>query len=257
MVTDNWPVEFLYISHRLTRKIVQQHEVAERQPNFAVSIPTPLGSISGSRRLPDYNNPYDLARRATSAVVNMTGTLDAAVAGEYLRTTLDFACCEFPVLDGLFDVAALFADQTTPNHGRVFVALFGSIRNYIGYQPTEDATSGWTPSDVRGIYGLLAESLEERDRKPMREEVEADLALPSEWRFHIARTLSNHISARFQREHLEVLAKKHHHEAGVEIGGVLYDNAFLGAAVWAATLPRRIPRLHRRRWIHGRAGRGR
>jgi len=73
MGTDNWPVEFLYISHRLTREIVQQHEGAGRRADFAVSIPTPLGNISGARQLPDYNNPYDLARRATSAVVHLTG----------------------------------------------------------------------------------------------------------------------------------------------------------------------------------------
>src|SRR5688500_10655454 len=175
------------------------------------------------------------------------------MTGEYLRTTLDFACCEFPVLDGLFDVAALFADQTTAEHGRVFVALFGSIRNYIGYQPKEDATSGWTPSTVHGIYNLLAKSLEKGDRRPMPQELEADLALPAEWRFRLAHTVSSHLSTRFQHERLEVLAKKHHHAAGLEIEGVLYDNAFLGAAVWAATPPRHVSRLRRRRRGHGRA----
>ena len=52
------------------------------------------------------------------------------------------------------EIAAMKAEVSDPEAGKVLVALFGSASNYRGRKPTNDGMAE-IPSDVDGLYGIL------------------------------------------------------------------------------------------------------
>jgi len=83
VTTDNDTVHYKYISSRLTREIVEQHEAARPRWRRTASFRVGFASLGLEGLAPDYRNRYDLARRATNAVKDNTGNFNSP--GPYLR----------------------------------------------------------------------------------------------------------------------------------------------------------------------------
>jgi hypothetical protein len=237
MGTDNSPEEFQYISNRLVREIVQQHEAAKPHRAVSATVNVKVVGVQFGSRPPDYDNPFDLARRATEAVRDNTGTLQSA--GEYIRAELDLTPTHFPVLEGWRDIisgaiAAFFADETTDECGRMFIGLFGSITNFIGRRP-EESRPGWTPSSARGLYEILDSVLEAADPPLAYGYVRDDADADDKARAESAMMMCHHIAKRFPQERLAFLAKVHRYLH--DIDGDRYDTVFIGAPIWVATPP--------------------
>lgn len=165
MPTDNWPVDFRYVSKRLVTEIVQQHEAAQSKRRFTLALTLRLFSLSFSKLDPDYNNTFDLCRRAAEAVKGNAGTLQ--YPGLYIRDTLELSTGYMTVLLGWKDqshveIAAMSTVCRIPELGSVFVALFGSASNYTGRRVKKHAARE-IPSDVDGLYGLLQATREAND----------------------------------------------------------------------------------------------
>jgi hypothetical protein len=262
--TDNWRVQFRYISRRLVLETVQQHEAADAALGDGVRVDLDLGPVSlqPQQRPPDYGNPADLALRATAAVRGLTGTIQQP--GEYLRTTLTFAAkaCyvglgwDDPRRDG-WPIAGFFADEDVAGM-RVFVALFGSITNLYAWQDAAPV-GGHTPSDAAGLYLILNSVLEDEDPGISQESTyqyhEHLQSSPGErlWAARLMRAGTGHA---FRPEPLDLLVQVFVCERGVnirhvegddllapadlvdargELDGDPYDLAIIGAPLWAAT----------------------
>ena len=107
-----------------------------------------------------------MARRATDDVADWTGTL--ADPGHYVRDDLELELSWFPVLMGWVggrsvEVAAAFTDAVIDDLGRVFVALFGSIHNYVGADPGADGGDRTYSGDMQGLYQILSLTGESND----------------------------------------------------------------------------------------------
>ena len=264
--TDNWPVQFRYISRRLVREKVQQHEAARGgligDIDVGVELPG-IGTIGTHLEPPDYDNPLDLARRTTAAVREMTGTIERPA--EYVRTTLTFLTKTCNVGLGWDDetrdgwpIAGLFADEDVAGL-RVFVALFGSVSNLHAWREHGTPVGHYTPSDAAGLYLILNAVLEEEDPGistaaifQYHEQIQSS---PVE-RLGAARLMRVASGRAFLEEPLEVLAQVFVCERGInirrphddsiltppeytsrpaEMDGDLYDLAIIGAPIWVAT----------------------
>ena len=163
MTTDTWPSEFRYVSRRLVAQIVQRNEAKRPRRSVSFGFNLGLATVNVTGRPPDYGKVYDLVRRATEHVSDNTGTL--AHPGLYVRSDLELDLCWFPVLLGWADgarrgeIAAIFADTTLDDTGRTFVALFGSIFNYVAMKPKPVDGVGVFPSDLAGLYQILNATL--------------------------------------------------------------------------------------------------
>jgi hypothetical protein len=186
--------------------------------------------------MPDYDNVYDLARRATKAVEDNTGTLD--YPGAYVRAELNLHCCQFRVLhgwrgSGRQEIAGFFTDEVT-KQGRIFMMLVGSISNYIGRSP-EPPGRGWFPSDLYGLYDILDNALERTDDEVTREAWVDDHDLDDAARFGVAIRVAGHMSQRFPARRLEVLAQVHHHQQSAVVRNKRFRSLVLGAPIWIVT----------------------
>jgi hypothetical protein len=238
MVTDNDPVEYLYISRRFTEAIVQQHEAA--RPSWKLVLDLKGGPLSlGIRGLhPDYINRFDLARRATAAVTSNTGTLE--VPGAYVRSVLDLQLCKVVVHIGFeypnAEVAGFFADQHVVGIGRVFVALFGSIENFTGRKRRPDYDTEKHPSDAAGLYEILNATREPRDVAVDPGHLHDDVELSTYDSFDAAHGIAyRHNEPLLPTQPLDFLAKVHEHSGRIKLDRDVYDLALLGGPVWLAT----------------------
>ena len=177
--TDTWPVHFRYISRRLVKEIVQQHEATRPRVKASFSFPLRAIGLTLIRRDPDYLNLYDLTRRATEAIDNLTGSVE--FPGTYVRAELDITPGYFTVLMGWqdrshVDIAAMMTRTHVEDVGSVLVGLFGSISNYTWRVPKSEGL-GEIPSDVAGLYEILDRTAEDGDPTldPERVEDEADV----------------------------------------------------------------------------------
>lgn len=230
-------MDFRYISKRLSREIVDQHEAA--LPRGIVSAAVNIRGVSlGLRgREPDYANRFDLARRATIAISDNTGTLENG--GEYIRAELNVVPAYFPVHAGWRrghnqEIAAFFADSSSSSSGRTFVGLFGSISNFTGRKP-EETERGWWPSDVAGLYHILDAAREQSDQRPSAEYLDEDLVSDGASGVVMAMGIFRHMAKRFPAERLEFLAKSFFHSHDIEILGASYETVLIGAPIWVAT----------------------
>jgi hypothetical protein len=185
VATNNWPTNFRYISRRLAKEIVQQHEAARSRTSRSFTIGAKYIGLAFTRLDPDYLNLFD---RATDAVTDLTGTV--AHPGEYVRAELDITPGLLTVLLGWeraanVDIAAMMTKHEDESAGRVLIALFGSASNYTSRRPRDDGLSD-TPSDVAGLYEILDRTSERRDPALHREWVEYEPRLtlrivPTRW----------------------------------------------------------------------------
>ena len=240
MTTDNQAVDYRYISRRLTRDIVQQHEAGRRRPLGLVGITLGPFAFRWRTLSPDYHNQYKVALRATDAVSDNTGSLGAP--GAYLRATMQMELDKVAVHIGFEDtasqeVAGYFADQDVPVAGRVFVALLGSIHNLVGWRAADRLLTDRCPSDVDGMYEVLAASLEPQDNTIETEFLERERDEPDErWSIEAAHRLAFRDGSRLKNlRSLEFLARVHVCVQDVEVCGDRYQWAVLGAPIWVAT----------------------
>ena len=194
MGTDNWPVDFVYISRRLTTEIVQQDEAARSRWQWSWNVWFKIIGLTVTKRQLDYVNRFDLAKRATEAVTDRTGTFD--FGGEYVSGELDLHVCAGPVFMGWEDtisakIAILVADQVKDGE-RLFLALFGSIGNYTGHEYTK-AIGGWHPSDADGLYRILATSLEPSDPKIEQGRIDDDYGHDALSKVEVAMTFAERV----------------------------------------------------------------
>jgi hypothetical protein len=219
VVTDNWAVELKYYSRRLTRQIVDQDAAARRNRLRKISFGIPSTGVAAEfgRSEIDRANPYDLVRRATTAVSDNTGSLISP--GAYVRATLDLSWNAVPVLMGWeraisVPVACFFADVEVDEIGGVFVGLFGSAANFLGVAEPE-YSGGWMPSEVDGLYQMLDDTTEPEDPRVSAKFLGWDRDTSSAKRIRSAVTLFQH-TALPGRELMDVLAKPYAVERDVD-----------------------------------------
>ena len=245
MPTDNWPVDFKFISTRLITEIVQQHEAARPQREHSWSAGVRGTSLASKRREPNYDNRFDLARRATEAVSNLTGTLEGA--RDYVRGVLDFHHCITAVHQGWEGTAnaeiAILVSDFVKDGERSFVALFGSVGSYVGHAPTLPI-SGWFPSDADGLYQILASCLESTDEQVDALWLAEDARQDDLSRFDTALTITETVDSDRRTEPLEFLARVDMQMHNVSLDRKLFRHVLLGAAVWARS-PDPLPMRNR------------
>lgn len=254
VATDNWPADYIYISRRLTHEIVNQHAAA-RRPGWLRRITAALPGTGISAEFApgdvDPSNPFDLARHATEAVTDLTGTLDSP--GPYIRATLDFSWDAVPVRmrrdDANDPVACFFADVRVVGVGGVFVSLIGSASNFLGIAPADNHRR-WMPSDALGLYHILSQ-ISEPDDPGVRAELVDPYERPGpDIMVRQAASIYEQNRPLYGRGTVEVLAKSHTVQSDIDLStgfhpswnGNLangdhgrYDLAVLGAPVWVAT----------------------
>ena len=243
VTTDNNPVHYDYISRRLTREIVQQHEAARPKSRFWASLRLPFLSLGFQGVSPDFRNRYDLAMRATVAVKDNTGTIDSP--GAYVAATMKMKRCKVVFhlgfeTSGAQEVAAFFADETAPDIGRVFVVLLGSVTNFTGWRAAKKLETDSCPSDAAGMYQILNATLEPRDSKVDAEYLAMDLGdEPLSVLDAAYRLVYRDESALKCQDTYAFLAIKHRCDFDVSIFEYHYDVALLGAPVWVTSPPPR------------------
>ncbi|MFL6161549.1 MAG: DUF7019 family protein [Jatrophihabitantaceae bacterium] len=156
MVTDRSPVRYDYLSRRLLTSVVQQDEAAMPRSKWSLDLnPLKMVGLSRERKPPDYDNLYDLAMRSTDAVQDQSGTIDSPWA-YYIRGRLDLHHGVFSPHMGWNGHVACYRGETTTTDGEpVFIALFGSASNLIGWQLKDEPPPTYTPSDMPGLYLFL------------------------------------------------------------------------------------------------------
>lgn len=238
MTTDNWPVDFYFVSRRLVKQIVDQHQAVSGKRKASLTLGPPWAKVALSESGPDRENLFDLVRRSTQAVRDNTGTLESP--GAYVEMTLRFRPSLFTVHQGFqnwnSDFAGFFADEDVPGIGRVLVTLFGSTSNFLGRVP-EQTGLGWNPSDAAGLYVLLSNILEESDHEVRKDFLEedrqvTDVALQA---IVAAETISRLVRVRFPPAVLTTLAVVHAYERNLTLGSRTYERVVVGAPVWVAT----------------------
>jgi hypothetical protein len=238
--TDRSPITYEYISHRLTTESVQQDEASKPRTKTSISLSLKFLTIGREATPPDFSNRYDLAARATEAVVGLTGSL--AAPGDYIRDCLSLQFCR-PAIHIGFEppnqvVSGLFADEDVPGLGRVFVALFGSVTNLKGWRRKEAYDSDRHPSDAAGLYEILQASLEPLDSTVDPEELVYEQEL-SEWDSIDAAygIVYRHEKILRPKGRFEFLAVNHVYATDITLGKDHYEVALLGAPVWVRTPP--------------------
>jgi hypothetical protein len=237
MGTDNWPVDFRYISKRLVTEIVQQSEAARGPWRLALSLTLKVVSIGLTKRDLDYRNKYLLCLKATEAVRDRTGTL--ADPGEYVRTELDIQMGYVTVYRGWqhrtrVRIAAMFAVVPVAGIESVLVALFGSESNYTWKRPADNGDSG-IPSDVDGLCGLLDATREPSDPQVTGHFLDWD---PGHNDYSRADTVVRLLHDRHESigvRSLDVLAKVFYCFDDFSFGRAHYGRVLIGAPIWAAT----------------------
>ncbi len=237
MVTDNWPVDFRYISKRLVREIVQQSEASKPKVAYGVSVGVKAFSFQRRKRQPDYKNLFDLAKRAAEDVKDNTGTL--VDPGEYVRTEVDITMGTLTVLQGWEEshvtIAMMIADRA--NIDGTLLALVGSVSNYRHRKQVKNA-GGEIPSDVAGFYSILEQVQEPTDPRLHPEYVEDDRELSTESRVDVLLRLMDRFRV-ISDARMDILARVFFTLTDYSHWGDAYDRVILGAPVWVATPPPR------------------
>lgn len=237
MGTDNWPVDFRYVSKRLVNEIVQQSEATRRRWRLTLSLNLKVVSIGLAKGDIDYRNKYLLCRTATDVVRDLTGTL--TYPGEYVRAEFGIRMGYLTVYRGWQQrthvrIAAMLSVVSVGDVGSVLVALFGSESNYTWMRPADNDRSE-IPSDVDGLYGLLNAARELSDPQIEEHFLEGDPGHNDYSRADLVVRLLHDRYEGFGVRRLDVLAKVFHCVDDYSYGGSHYDRVLIGSPVWAAT----------------------
>lgn len=234
MATDNFPATYIYLSQRLLRERYQQHVAQQPDHRLAPQFRPPLFTF-GLEQRHDPDNPFWLARQVTNAVRDLTGSL--SYPGPYVRAEMPITWSVLPVFGGRYRVAWLSGIAEEPE-GSVFVALVGSLHNYIGvsYPEMDQALRGWWPSSAEGLRGILkAYSDEEEDPADLAQRP-ADVD-PQEL-VRTAYTISTTLGQGYQIGHgdMELLFQILEHVPEANSAG---QAAYIGTPLWVRTAPPR------------------
>lgn len=156
VLTDREPFEYRYMSGRLLADLFQHDEATRRRWKVQGGISASIGSLQASRAELDHTNMHALAARAAQLVSDHTSSLTStAAAAIYIKDQLDLRFGIFAPFMGWEggEVACYSGEMTNEDNERVFLALFGSASNVVGYRA--DGGTGYCPSDMMGLYTML------------------------------------------------------------------------------------------------------
>jgi hypothetical protein len=241
MATDNDPVDYRYISARLTRELVQQHEAARPRKRWTGGMNVHGIELRRNEEPINFENRFELAARTTAAVKNLTGTL--ASPADFVHETMELSFMKVKVHIGFKGtghqlVAGYFSDLDLPGLGRVFIALFGSITNVRGWRVADDLQADVSPSDAAGLYEILASTLEANDAPIIKRYLKDERQLSAEDRFNSAHGIAfRHNEPLTYSGEFEFLAVNHGLTHDISLDHQHYDVAVLGAPIWIKTPP--------------------
>lgn len=227
MVTDAMPRLFIYLSKRLLVETYHQLEASRPGWKLDPKLRFTGVEITLGRREPSIENLVWLAQKVTEAVSDQTGTV--AYPGAYVRGRMPLTCAAVP------EKAAWMHSAFDIEEGPAFVALCGSVYNYRGYSPGDQADfKGWYPSDLMGMRETM-ESLTANHSKSwvLRTKGNANVregAISIENALAISRWVPPECV--IYQENLEVLFEVFVHESHT-LNGI--RSALLGAPLWVAT----------------------
>jgi hypothetical protein len=242
MLSDRAPFEYLYMSRRLLTDLVQHDEAARPRVKRELSFNFKWISYQGQRRPPDLGNPHDLASRSLDLVSDHAGGLDDQWS-PYVHAEIQLSSGVFtPLIGWNGGTVACFRGEVTTTDGlSVFVALFGSASNLVGYRSGDDAISGFTPSDMTGLYALL-----DAVREPDDPEISLQCRLDDQAlaREHVAQVAIEFArsGARQGSQTLTFLARRLLPVDGYRGREDKFDRVLIGAPLWVAT-PAPMPAL--------------
>lgn len=225
--------EYRYISRRLVTEVVQQGEALRSQSEWTVGIDVKVVHADRSRRPPDFDNLFDLAVRTTE----IAGGRDLGGGSGYWQTTMELALDHLLVhrWRGAHNrrIAAVFGDEELDGLGHTFVALFGSMSGYLGFE-AEEHIPAWFPSDVAGLYGILGDALEPSDPQPPWD-ADDDHEIADESRASGAHGLRAQSEHAYPAQRCDVLAKVSAMLSDQTYADEHFDTVVLGAPVWIAS----------------------
>ncbi|MDQ2837697.1 MAG: hypothetical protein M3Y42_03290 [Actinomycetota bacterium] len=137
-------------------EMFQHDEAARRRWQVSAGFNVWIANLQLARADLDHTNMHALAARAEQLVSDHTGDLADTRMGLYLRDRL-------PLRYGVFEphmgwrggrVACYAGQGRTAEGEQVFLALFGSSSNVVGYRDDE-VRQGEVPSDITGLYTML------------------------------------------------------------------------------------------------------
>jgi hypothetical protein len=238
MTTDRLPRFYSYLSKRILTNLYHQLEADQPHWKLDIEFRTAIASVSVGKREPSHENLIWLAKRVTEAVSDQTG--DLIYPGRYVRAIVPLTCTELPSR-----VAWMHSWYDTDD-GPIFLALCGSLSNYVGYHPGE-IPEGWYPSSAEGMNRLLntcGGDLDDID------EVGSSMT-PSALRG--ALRISEKLPEKYivVHEELEVLLRVFVHE---ERPWERVRSAILGAPIWVGT-PLPLPQDFSKKFSSGSVGR--
>jgi hypothetical protein len=155
-VTDRAPYEYRYLSRRLLTDVIKNDEASRgRRLKLSTRVGLSPVTVDIGATESDRTSMQAFARRAVDLVSDHTTDLDADPAGPYVM-------CRVALRFGLFEalmgwpggtVACYAGEHTTVAGERVYLALFGSGSNVVGFRDADG--TGYYPSDLDGLYALL------------------------------------------------------------------------------------------------------
>jgi hypothetical protein len=236
MLTDRHPIDYLYLSRRLLSDLVQHEQAAQSRWQFQPSFTLMGFSLGVGRRRADFDNLYDLAHRSQQLVSDNTGGLDQ-VGSHYVLATLKLRNGVFEPLMGWRGgrVACFQGEATADDGASVFVALFGSASNWRGFRADEETLSGFTPSDVMGLYGVLDAVREADDPEVGLEEKINELDLQRDHKLDEAVRFARLGVRSSDPQQLTFLARHLMSTENYQSDDGSYDRVLIAAPLWIAT----------------------
>jgi hypothetical protein len=234
MLTDRAPFDYRYLSGRLLVDLFQHDEAARPPWKITGGVNLWLTNLQATRADRDHANLHALAMRSEQLVSDQTGSVEYTGAGLYVRDRLDLRHHIFEPHMGWRggSVASYSGEVITADGDHVFVALFGSASNVVGYR--DPGGTGFYPSDMAGLYTMLDLAREPSDPEIDFEYRWEDGHLSEDALAHNAIKFSLGGQPRRIGEH-EFLARifidVEHHRYGDEFEG----RVVMGAPLWVAT----------------------
>jgi hypothetical protein len=236
MLTDRAAFEYRYLSGRLLAELFRHDEAARNRWQMSGALTAWIAKLQVTRVDLDHTNMHALAGRAEQLVSDHTGDLANAGVGLYVKDQLELHHGVFePHMGWAGGQVACYTGETTTDEGeRVFLALFGSASNVVGYR--DDGGSGYYPSDITGLYTML-----DLAREP------GDPEIDFEYRWddgHLSDDARAHTAIKFAYGSAQIPIGVHDFLARVfiEVEDYSYNDDFTGRVIvgtplWVATPP--------------------
>lgn len=250
LAEDRFPARFFYLSDRLLRDLYNSLEISHpkwRAELLELTFPSVAKVQIKPQNRPTPENLAWVARKVTPAMSDEIGSVLYPGAEYIIAYDLDMVWCALPQGPDKRQIAWFYSFSET-EEGPVFVALCGSVGNYLDYHESSADWSGWYPSSMQGmseVVAALADKDEDYDAiKEAAEKVYLDA--PSRYSGEIPTLVqesfevSKAVNEEMRRRRLPssdsgpctILFKRFAYERDVRIGGVDLRAAIVGAPVW-------------------------